>query len=228
MDNMQEITILDKDYLDATQYTLARCQGVPQGYLYNITESLNIFKLLKSFAIEYQDIYKQIEKNINGFYIVDENSIWLDELMTTYGLPNVIFPDITTAKEKALAINIMRYLKTLNSIESYQAFLLLLGYSVKIYSINETLEGNISFNYNLPIFFSNSTSTKDKLTYFVYVETDSQNLEEFYNIGDAFPLDFVLPDNDFYIVKKILDFIKPDYIIFEYITETEKTLFGIT
>ena len=72
---MQEITILDKNYLDATQYTLARCQGVPQGYLYNIKESLDIFNLLKSFAIEYQDIYKQIEKNINGFYIVDENSI---------------------------------------------------------------------------------------------------------------------------------------------------------
>ena len=68
---MQEITILDKDYLDATQYTLARCQGVPQGYLYNITESLNIFKLLKSFAIEYQDIYKQIEKNINATLVYD-------------------------------------------------------------------------------------------------------------------------------------------------------------
>lgn len=224
---MEEITILDKKFLDATEYTLARCQSLPKGYLYEIDESLNIFKLLKSFAVEYQDIYKEIEKNINGFYFVDETSVWLDELMATYGLPNTIFPDLSTSKDKALAINVMRYLKTLNSIESYEAFLLLLGYSVKIYPVNETLNSNISFNYSFPISFSNSTSGKDKLTYFVYLETGSENVADFYNIGDAFPLNFVLPDNDFYVVKKILDFIKPDYIIFQYITKTEKTLFGI-
>jgi hypothetical protein len=89
---MEKITILDEKFLDANEYTLARCQVLPKGYLYEVNQELNIFKILKSFSVEYQDIYKEITKAINSFYIVDETSIWLDELLSTYGLPNIIFP----------------------------------------------------------------------------------------------------------------------------------------
>ena len=224
---MQTINILDEKFNDANEYTLARCQTLPKGYLYEINQELNIFKILKSFAVEYQDIYNMIQKNINSFYIVDENSVLLDELLSTYGLPNIIFPVLTTAKEKAFAINIMRYIKTLNSVESYETFFSLLGFVVKFYHINETLQLNTTFDYSFPISFSNSISTKDKLTYFVYIQTETENVDNFYNLGNAFPIEFILANNNFYIIKKILDFIKPDYIIMQYITAKEKTLFGI-
>ena len=216
---MQEITILDKNYLDATQYTLARCQGVPQGYLYDIKESLDIFKLLKSFAVEYQDIYKQIEKNINGFYIVDENSIWLDELMTTYGLPNVIFPVLSNAKDKALAINMMRYIRALNSVESYQTFLQLLGYNVSFY-----LFGDLQAYFIIPTAIPTGIGgglPKHKLTYLVYVQ-ENQNIDGIYDIPTVIPTPIYSVSNNLSVVQKILDFIKPDFIIFKYITFNEK------
>ena len=198
---MQEITILDKNYLDATQYTLARCQGVPQGYLYDIKESLDIFKLLKSFAVEYQDIYKQIEKNINGFYIGEENSIWLDELMTTYGLPNVIFPVLSNAKDKALAINMMRYIRALNSVESYQTFLQLLGYNVSFY-----LFGDLQAYFIIPTAIPTGIGGGlpiHKLTYLVYVQ-ENQNIDGIYDIPTVIPTPIYSVSNNLSVLQKYL------------------------
>lgn len=224
---MEKITILDDKFLDANEYTLARCQALPKGYLYKINQDLNIFQLLKSFSVEYQDIYKEITKAINGFYIIDETSIWLDELLSTYGLPNIIFPVLSNAKDKALAINMMRYLKTLNSVESYQEFLLLLGFDVKFYLVNEILKPYIGFNYSFPICFSNSTSGKDKITYFVSVNISEMVVETVQNIGSAFQIQFTMANNTLLEVKKILDFIQPDFIIFQYITNAERQLYNI-
>jgi len=221
---MEAITILDGTFLDSTQYTLARCQTLPKGYLYEVNQELNLFKILKSFAVEYQDIYIEIEKNINGFYIVDENSPWLDELLTTYGLPNIIFPILSNAKNKAFAINIMRYLKTLNSVQNYQAFFQLLGYNVSFY-----LFGDFQAYFIVPTAIPTGIGgglPKEKLTYLVYVEENIiQNATE--GIPSSIPTPIYTPSDNLSIVKRILDFIKPDFIIFKYITFEERKSYNL-
>lgn len=221
---MEAITILNEKFLDASEYTLARCQVLPKGYLYEINQDLNIFQILKSFGVEYQDIYKEITKAINSFYIVDENSIWLDELLSTYGLPNVIFPVLSNAKDKALAINMMRYLKTLNSVESYQAFFQLLGYNVSFY-----LFGDFQAYFIIPTAIPTGIGgglPKEKLTYLVYVEENViQNATE--GIPSSIPTPIYAPSDNLSIVRRILDFVKPDFIIFKYITFEERKSYNL-
>lgn len=221
---MQTINILDEKFNDANEYTLARCQTLPKGYLYEINQELNIFKILKSFAVEYQDIYNVIQKNINSFYIVDENSVLLDELMSTYGLPNAIFPVLTTRKDKALAINMMRYLRTLNSVESYRSFCQILGYDVSFY-----LFGNLKKYFIIPSGIPTGIGgglPKHKLTYLVYVK-EEDNIGTFYDIPTKIPTPIYSVSNNLSVVKKILDFIKPDFTIFRYISLQEKNKFQL-
>ena len=221
---MEAITILDGTLLDSTQYTLARCQTLPKGYLYEVNQDLNIFKILKSFSIEYQDIYIEIEKNINGFYIVDESSPWLDELLNTYGLPNIIFPTLSNARDKALAINMMRYLRTLNSIETYKAYCQLLGYNFSFY-----LFGDFQEYFIIPTTIPTGIGgglPKEKLTYLVYVEENIiENVTE--GIPSSIPTPIYAPSDNLLIVKRILDFIKPDFIIFKYITFAERESYNL-
>ena len=222
---MEKITILDEKFLDANEYTIARCQVLPKGYLYEINEELNIFKILKSFSVEYQDIYKAITKAINSFYIVDENSIWLDELLSTYGLPNVVFPVLSTSKDKALAINMMRYLKTLNSVESYQAFFQLLGYNVSFY-----LFGDFQAYFIIPTAIPTGIGgglPKEKLTYLVYVEENVIANDGTEGIPSSIPTSIYAPSGNLTIVRRILDFIKPDFIIFKYITFEERKSYNL-
>jgi len=221
---MEAITILDGTLLDSTQYTLARCQTLPKGYLYEVNQDLNIFKILKSFSVEYRDIYIAIEKNINGFYIVDESSPWLDELLNTYGLPNIIFPTFSNARDKALAINMIRYLRTLNSIETYKAYCQLLGYNVSFY-----LFGDFQEYFIIPTTIPTGIGgglPKEKLTYLVYVEENIiDNVTE--GIPSSIPTPIYAPSDNLLIVKRILDFIKPDFIIFKYITFAERESYNL-
>lgn len=222
---MNNIIILDEKFGDANKYTLARCQLLPKGYLYEINESLDIFKILKSFSVEYKDIYREIEKNINGFYIVDETSLWLDEFLSIYGLPNIIFPVLLNAKDKALAINMMRYLKTLNSLESYQTFLQFLGYNVSFY-----LYGDYQEYFAIPTSIPTGIGgglPKEKLTYIVYVQenvTDSAATE---GIPTSIPTPIYSTSDNLLIVRRMLDFIKPDFIIYRYITFEEKASYNL-
>lgn len=222
---MEAITTLDRTFLDATEYTLARCQTLPKGYLYEVNQELNIFKILKSLAVEYRDIYIEIEKNINGFYIVDESSPWLDELLSTYGLPNIIFPILSNAKDKALAINMMRYLKALNSVESYQTFFQLLGYNVSFY-----LFGDFSQYFIIPTTIPTGIGgglPKHKLTYLVYVQ-ENQNIDSiYYDIPTVIPTPIYSVSNNLSVVQRILDFIKPDFILLKYITFNEKRNYNL-
>jgi hypothetical protein len=105
----------------------------------------------------------------------------------------------------------------------------LLGTTVRFYSVNNSILENSSFNYSFPITFTSGISSKDKLTYLVWID-DSNDVgveTEFNGIGDAFDLDFVNSQNNFQKTKIILDFLKPDYLIFEYITTYTKNLFGL-
>jgi hypothetical protein len=96
--------------------------------------------------------------------------------------------------------------------------------------VNQSLISNSTFNYSFPISFSSTITTKDKLTYWIYTEeTPGSNSDEpeYNNIGDAFGLDFISASSNLQEVKKILDFLKPDYLIFKYITLYTKNLYGL-
>jgi hypothetical protein len=221
---MDKITILDEKFDDLNEYTLARAQILPKGYLYNPTTTTNIFKILKSFSAEYQAIYLAVQKQINDFYFIDESSEWLDEWLATYGLPNVIFPELNTAKDKVRAINVMRYVNKLNDVASYKAFFALLGYNVKFYHAND-----FAWYFGIPMSIPMGIGTnppKNKITYWVSVQEGNQAIDGF-DIPMRIPMYIYSKTNNINIVKKILDFIKPDYILLRYLTDKEKKQFNL-
>lgn len=197
--------------------------GLPNGFLYN--ESLADF--IKGFLTTYQDFLLQFNQAMKDQFFITENSLFLDEQKIMFGLPNVIFPDISTKSQAVFAISMMKYSKNLISKEDYENFMLILGLKVKFYSLNNVLLENSSFDYGFPACFSSSVTKKDKLTYWIYVEEENTSVDFFYGLGDAFDLDFVSPKNNLETARKILDFLKPDYLIFEYITLETKNLFGL-
>lgn len=197
--------------------------SLPKGYLYN--ESLLPF--IKGFVENYSQFLIDLNSAINDLLSVDADNMFLDQYKKQYGLPNPIFPAINTNEEAALAINAMKLSKNLLSKEDFENFMLLLGYDVKFYHLNNSLAELSSFDYGFPAVFAESISSKDKLTYLIYINLNNNISGDFYNIGDAFDLDFVDSADNIENVKNILDFIKPDYIIFEYITLETKNLYGL-
>jgi hypothetical protein len=224
---MQNIEALPSDLYELDNYTLSRIQGLPRGYLYNISQNTKFFQLLKSFSQEYLELYKQLDITANSIQNISVENIFLDEWLKTYGLPNPIFTDLVTTQSKVFAIQIMKTLKSLNSVESYEAFFALLGYEVKFYLINENLNYYSGFNYSFPISFSNTISTKDKITYYVYITPQANSILDLENIGSAFQIDFGNSNNNYFILQTILDFIKPDFILFQLIDTETKNLFNL-
>ena len=219
---MARIELL-KTNKDIDKYADFFVNALPDGYLYNA--SLKNF--IKGFLGDYQEYYTQFETAINDLFILSPSSIYLDEFKIMYGLPNILFPDIKTADQAVFAISMMKLSRTLISKEDYENFMLLLGLPTTFYSLNNSLLEHEGFDYGFPITFSPSISTKDKLTLLVYVQESGEDLGDFNNIGDAFDLDFVASPNKSQEAKKILDFLKPDYLLFEYIDASTKTLYGL-
>jgi hypothetical protein len=199
--------------------------ALPPSYLYESEE-------LKSFYQGFMDVAKDVlltlETVTNDRFFLNEKSLLIKEFLVEYGLPNILFPDIQTNQQAVFAISMMKLSSTLVSKEDYENFMALLGFNVTFYNLNVATIGNSTFNYNFPISFSASLSKKDKLTYWIYVEEDedSSNLE-YNNIGDAFNIDFVASQNKLLEASKILDFLKPDYLKFQYITLYTKQLYGL-
>ena len=136
--------------------------------------------------------------------------------------------DINTNEDAVFAISMMKASQHLFSKEDFENFLLLLGYSVTFYKINNEILDNSGFNYGFPISFSYGVNSKDKYTYWVYVEEgQTADSSTFNNLGDAFDIDFVESENNLGKVKIILDYLKPDYLIFQYITTYTKNLYGL-
>lgn len=198
----------------------------PQGDLYGNSDEFRNF--LKGFLAPFLNFNKILDKNIEDQFKIDENSLRIQEFLTMYGLPNVIFPELTTLEDKVFAISMMKVARTLRSKGQWEGFMADLGYNVKFYSPNNTILEQSGFPYSFPISFTNTLGTKDKLTYWVWVEEATFDEEvEFFNLGDAFPLDFVETNNNLLKVKKILDYLKPDYLIFQYITSQTKNLYNL-
>lgn len=199
--------------------------GSPKGYLYNGENTRNF---CKGFLETYQDYYKTLEQAINDIFTVTETSLYLEEYKTMYGLPNVLFPEINTNEDAVFAISMMKASQYLFSKDDFENFLLLLGYNVTFYKINNEILDNSGFNYSFPISFSYGVNSKDKYTYWIYVqEGESTNPSTFNNLGDAFDIDFIESENNLQKVKIILDYLKPDYLIFQYITTYTKNLYGL-
>jgi hypothetical protein len=200
--------------------------SMPEGYLYQGEE---FKKFLRGFLTGYKELYEKIEKDTNSLFVIDENNTLLSKYLVEYGLPNVLFSDITTTEQAVFAINTMKLASTLVSEQDFINFLALFGINATFYNLNSTeLLNHVSFDLAFPISFSNSISAKDKLTYWIYVEEpdDDPNVE--YNgIGDAFDIDFISATSKLQQTKTIMDFIKPDYLKFQYITLYTKQLYGL-
>ncbi len=219
---MSEIDIAKK-LKDPEELAKTWIRSLPKGYLYNHT----LISFLKSFCESYSVFLKDLSNGVNDLFDVTEDNIFLEELKAEYGLPNALFPAINTKEEAALAITSMKISKNLLSVEDFKNFMLILGYNVEFYQVNNSILELSSFDYGFPVVFTPAISTKDKLTYLVYIESENNEETDFYNLGDAFDIDFVQSSNNIENVKNILDFIKPDYIIFEYITTETKNLYGL-
>lgn len=214
---------LVKSLSDSDQFAKIILNSLPKGYLYSSS--------LKPFIIGFIETYKEflqfLNISINDILSVNEQSLYLDEYLVMYGLPNPLFPVLQTNKDKVFAISMMMKVKDLRTELDFTNFLALFGYNVKFYSLNQSLVENSTFPYGFPITFSPSTTHKDKFTYLVWTEESSETLGEFFNLGDAFDLDFVEIENNALDVKRILDYLKPDYLIFEYINTTQKNLYNL-
>lgn len=229
---MEKYNLLNEN-IDLSIFAETKLALFPQGYLYNFKNRLNqdtdFFKIVKSLFCSFIDCYSQIEKAINDSFTIDEQNIFLDEYLKKYGLPNVIFSNLQNNIDKVFAINMMRSVNYISSKKDFEDFFSLLGLDVKLYQINEVFDGLDGFDYSFPITFDNSSgiSGKNKLTYWVYVEENNSNLTNINNIGDAFNIEFGNSENNIVIVKKILDYIKPEVIKFIFIDKETKEIYGL-
>ena len=196
----------------------------PPGYLYRNNKGLR--EIVSGFAVELLVASKKIQKVSDDYFYITETSAFLDRWLAEYGLPNIIFPDVTAPQKAVFAITMMKVARNLVSKEDYENFMKLIGFDVKFYHANATLD-NSGFNYSFPLAFSNSVSLKDKITWWIYIPAGSGTTEEYNGIGDAFDIDFVPSGNNIQFAKNILDYLKPDYIIFQYITLYTKQLYGL-
>ena len=195
--------------------------GLPKGYLYSNNEGIN--QLLNGFVESYFLIVKDIQKYFNDCFYLNTDNQFLDRFLTEYGLPNVIFSDIQNAEQSVLAITMMRLAKTLKSKEDYINFLALLGINVEFYHYQNTLAEHHYFPYTYPKIYG-GIPPKNKLTWLVYINEESTAQS---NYPTIYPRLYCNSNSNFNFVKNILDYLKPDYIIFKYITSEEKADFDI-
>lgn len=212
LDSLKDIDLLTSTFLSS----------LPKGYLYN--ESLKPF--VQGFLFEIQTAAKVIDKGFNDILGTTVDSYFLDEELREYNLPNFIFTDLDTAEKKVFAIQMMKTANTLNSVEDYENFMALLGFNVKFYHNNETIDGS-GFPYTFPASFTYSLGKKDKITWLIYIEDKNLTQGDYNGLGDAFNIDFVESASDLSFPKNILDYLKPYDIIFQYITLEQKTSLGL-
>lgn len=196
--------------------------SLPKGQLYS--DSLKPF--VKGFLEVYADFYKNLNIAINDQFELTKDSFYLDEFRIQYGLPNALFPVINNNEELVFAISVVKQSQLLVSKEDFENFLKLFGFNVSFFKQNTELSQQFGFPYSFPITFSPGFGKKDKFKYLVYVE-ETSTPSDFRNIGDAFPIEFYESQDNLSSVRKILDYIKPDYLIFQYIDLETKNLYGL-
>lgn len=209
-----------KKLKDPEELAKSWLRSLPQGYLYNET----LIPFIKSFCESYSNFLKDLNKGINDLFNVTADNTWLEELKAEYGVPNVLFPTINTNDEAALAITAMKISRNLLSKEDFKNFMLLLGYDVEFYHYQNNLLENTKFKYKFPMILG-ANIRKNKFKYLVYFNEQEQGQGA--NLNTPLPMILRSSNSRINNVKNILDFIKPDYIIFEYITTQIKTQYGL-
>lgn len=194
----------------------------PNGYLYRNNDGLK--KIINGFAKSYYDVVKDIQIVFDDYFNITKDSQFLDNFLAEYGLPNIVFPDIENAEQAAFAISSMKMANTLVSENDYVNFLALIGLEVKFYHYQNTLLPHHSFPYTLPMILG-GVPPKNKVTWLIdlVAESDSQA-----NLGVPAPIYLFNPSQDTAFAKKILAYLKPDYIIFKYLDSETKTFYGIS
>lgn len=194
----------------------------PNSYLYRNNDGLK--KIINGFAKSYYDVVKDIQDVFDDFFNITKDSQFLDKYLAEYGLPNVIFPDIENSEQAAFAISAMKTVNTLVSETDYVNFLALIGLEVKFHHYQNTLLPHHGFPYVFPMILG-GVPPKNKVTWLVDV-VDSSDSQA--NLGVTAPIYLFNPTEDTNFAKKILAYLKPDYIIFRYLDSATKALYGIT
>lgn len=195
--------------------------SLPGGYLYQDNEGIN--KLINGLSSSYFDIAKKIQKVFDDLFTINENNQFLERFLGEYGLPNVIFPEIENNIQAAFAISAMKEVEMLVTQEDFKNFLALLGVTVNFYHYQNTMLNHHKFPYTLPMILG-GVPPKNKITWLVEIlEESSIN----YNLNKPTPMILYNPTADTLFAKKVLDYLKPDYILFKYINAETKTLYGI-
>lgn len=199
--------------------------ALPKGQLYGGDETFRSF--VKGLLTPFKTYLDKTQSAIRDQFTIDEENEYLDENLVMYGLPNVIFPSFSSNAEKAFAISMMKAARNLKSKADFENFMLALGIEVKFYQLNVELKDHLGFGYGFPAAFSPATTTKNKLTYLIWVNESQETVDNIQNLGNAFPIQFTQVPNNLLEVKKILDYLKPGYLIFQYINTNIKNLYNL-
>ena len=203
------------------QITELMLSAFPPGYLYRNNKGLR--EIVSGFAVELLEASKKIQKVSDDYFYITETNGFLDRWLAEYGLPNVIFPDVSTPQKAVFAITMMKVARNLVSKEDYENFMKLIGFDVKFYHYQNTMSKHHLFPYTLPMILG-GVPPKNKITWLIYIVNNSQSEA---NLGLPTPMILRNPSSDINFAKKILDYLKPDYIIFKYITKDFKDLYAI-
>lgn len=210
-------------YLTKNEIIDAIINCCPQGKIYNRNDK-NLRALLSGYSNEFFISYNKLNNYISSLLKIDKDNILLDKYKKDYGIPNVIFDEPQSKEELVFAITMMQRANTLYSVEDYERFLSDLGFEVKFYQVNSIR--SLGFPYGFPMSFSLSSQGKDKYTWWYWVK-ETNTRTDFNNIGNAFPLQFYSNTTNSEKVKKILDYLAPDYLKLIRITTNIKTLYGL-
>lgn len=195
--------------------------ALPGGYLYKNNEGIN--QILDGFVEYFYDISKDIRKVVDDLYTINEQSQFLDKYLSQYGLPNVIFPNITNNAQAVLAISGMKVARNLVSKEDYENFLLTLGVEICLYHYQNELIEHTYYPYVYPKIYG-GVGPKKKLTWLVDIVENSNSQA---NYGVPYPRYYYNPSAGSLYAKNVLDYLKPDYILFQYLNAELKALYGI-
>ena len=194
----------------------------PSGYLYSNNEGLR--QIIEGIAQTYCQISKDVQKVFDDLFFINKDNQFLQEFLAEYGLPNIIFPNINNAEQAAFAISMTKQSRLLVSKEDFENFLLLLGYNVKFYHYQNTLIDHYIYPYTYPKIYGGIVP-KNKITWLIDIVEGSQSQA---NYGLPHPIYYFNPLQDTNFVKKVLDYFKPDYIIFKYLNQKTKDFYGIS
>jgi hypothetical protein len=182
----------------------------------NYVKGGNFYNIYKVFAKLFFDKLKELEALENGYYEPYETYPFLDVMIKDYGLPNAIFPNLSTLQEKLYAITVMKKAQKIQNLDDLEALFVLLGVEVKFRKLKKTPYYN---NFGFGRFYESDESKNNlkriKVHYYVQNYKKSKKLYNNFGFGKFIKNDLIGSP----FVKQVLDFLSIDYIVFMEITK---------